>query len=114
MRVCPKCGYTDSACWRVGSHMLYCGMEICRLDELENWEPENAEILKDDKTVKIDKRGNRMMIRGHYAYKLTSKGWVYRQDIQLWKVAPFSKTDAEKVLKPLPRSQTKLIEAKQP
>ena len=95
MRICPKCGYEDLPCWRVGSHMLYSDIDICRISELEEYDKELAEKIRsfpvgDKRNCYRDK---------YYAYYLTKKGWVYRQPLFLWKVAPFSKPDAEKYVK---------------
>jgi len=103
MKQCLKCGYEDSACWRAGAHMCYSGMEICRLSELFDWEPDLAKRIK-------ELRKGEVLVDNFNAYKLTKKGWVYRQPLFLYKVAPFKRPDWERYKKPLPLGQTKLLE----
>lgn len=107
MRVCPKCGYHDKPCWRIGFHMLYSGMEICRIDELEEWEKKIAVGLNGSQD--IDKRGNKFFKTLFHAYKLTKKGWVYRTSLELFNAFHFQKAKIEKYVKPIPKEQRKLI-----
>jgi hypothetical protein len=66
MRVCPKCGHKDSLIWRNNPHRLY--TSYCRIDELESWEPQIAQIVQAKKDVNIN----------GYIYHLNKAGIVCR------------------------------------
>ena len=69
--VCPKCGWKDSPCWRNARFYMYC--TTCRIDELEEFEPDIAKKLKEETPIEISP----------FHYKLTRYGWVYRTPIKL-------------------------------
>ena len=66
MFVCPKCGFKDSPIWKACNWELYA--VYCRIDELESFDKELADIL----------RANKETEKGAYYYRLTKSGYVHR------------------------------------
>ena len=60
MFVCPKCGFRDDPCWKAHRYFLYA--VYCRLDELEVFDKELADKLRETPDLEI----------GPYAYHVTS------------------------------------------
>jgi len=96
---CPKCGFTDSPCWRTSKYHPFAVQTT--LDELETWEPELAGALRE--------RGR--LDRPPYHYRLTKTVRVYRLLIEL-KTTYSHGGWTEKYRPPLPPGQKKLVEGK--
>jgi hypothetical protein len=92
--VCPKCGFRDSPCWRASHWFLY--TLTCKIDELDQFEPEIAKILREKKEVEI----------GAYYYKMSKFGRVYRVIKEL--KGEYKRGHWQE--KPKPPGQTKLSE----
>jgi len=101
--VCPDCGYIEYH-WRPKTWDTTCGDWLCRLSELQEFNPEFAERLKKEKEV-TDKT---------FAYKISKTGiWVIRRWIKIYEIQGWKNIPAEKVIKgqvTLSSVQTKLLE----
>jgi len=77
MRVCPKCGFEDPPYWRKGQGDHYGDMDICRIEDLDENQPEVAKALREHGEFFDD----------YYAYRLTKprKIWVKRRWIGIYK-----------------------------
>ena len=98
--ICPKCGYVEYN-WRPKTWDTTCGDWLCRLSELELFDPVLAKRVREEKEVVIEP----------YAHKLNKTGvWVIRRWTQIWKIQGFKNIPAEKVKKPKDHFQKKLSE----
>ncbi|SRR6266480_2402990 len=78
MRECPNCGYQDSPHWH--PRIFDYEIDICRLEDLENMDPDLARELRYGYSVQ----------KGVYAYKITKSKVVYRMHYPLFKVRGWS------------------------
>ena len=86
--VCPSCGYVEYH-WRPKTWDTTCGDWLCRLSEVQNFNPDLAEKLKHGDVT--DK---------HFAYKISkTKVWVIRRWIEIYKIQGWKNIPAEKVIK---------------
>ena len=76
MRVCPKCGFTDSPIWR-NKMALRLYVQYCHIEELDDFEPEVAKELRKEwgKSNYYFKDGIK--------YRINSGGYVDRIDAYL-------------------------------
>lgn len=79
MRVCPKCGFRESPCWkRSFQHNPNGDIDVARIDMLHDYEPEVAKAV-------VKNRGQ-VIIREPFAYILTARAiWVKRVEAQLYR-----------------------------
>ena len=73
MRVCPKCGYRQSECWRNKRWHLYA--EYCHIEELEVFEPDLAMEIREQLP-----RYKYPLKRGPFFYMISRTGHVSRLD----------------------------------
>jgi len=89
MRVCPNCGYVEPFEWRPTSWKSGQYIDICRVSDLQNIDPE---LHSDLKLLPIGET----VLKGHYAYRITRTGvWVQRRWIEIYKVQNWQEIPAE-------------------
>lgn len=89
MRVCPKCGFIEPMEWRPSSWKSGQYIDLCRVSDLENLEPELFKKLK-------DKPIGETILEGYYAYRITKTGvWVQRRWIEIYKIQKWFEIPAE-------------------
>jgi hypothetical protein len=87
--VCPQCGYVEYN-WRPKTWDTTCGDWLCRVSEIEQFNPILAERLKKEHELTDN----------NCAYKISKTGvWVIRRWIQIFKVQGWKNIPAEKVIK---------------
>ena len=79
MRVCPKCGFEESPCWKRSFQQNPNGdIDVARIDWLKDYEPEIAN--------KAEKERGKVVIDGIFAYYLAPRAiWVKRVLTRLYK-----------------------------
>jgi hypothetical protein len=72
VRICPKCGFEDSPCWKRSFQGNPNGdIDVSRIDWLPDWEPEIAK--------KVENKKGEVVIDGIFAYYLGKRAiWVKR------------------------------------
>jgi hypothetical protein len=76
MRVCPKCGHHDPFYWR-GSAVVI-GLEFCKLDQLQEDEPNLAKTLLE---ARKEFGAKNFVFDKDYCYHLTKANTVERQSL---------------------------------
>ena len=71
MRECPQCGFKEPPIWRNKLHRLY--TQYCRLDELEDWDQELANLLKQ----------NNYVFKDGVKYQNNGKGYINKIEAYL-------------------------------
>ena len=105
MRVCPKCGYTDPPYWRNKKHNMY--TDYCRIDELEMWDPEFAEIIKAKKNIKVNGYIYHLTRTGQYIYRIHERDSFNGKS---WREPEQEKHLAKRII---PLNQRRLLECEQ-
>jgi len=79
MRVCPKCGYVESPCWKRSFQGNPNGdIDVARIDMLKDYEPETA--------MEVERQRGKVVVKGVCAYLLSPRAiWVKRVWAQLYK-----------------------------
>jgi len=79
MRVCPKCGYIESPCWKRSFQGNPNGdIDVARIDMLKDSEPKIAHEIEEAKGTVI--------VNSSFAYYLGQRAiWVKRVWVQLYK-----------------------------
>jgi len=71
LRICPKCGFSDSPIWR-NKMALRLYVQYCHIEELDSFEPEVAAALR--------KSENHYLFKDGIKYRLNPQGYVDRVD----------------------------------
>jgi hypothetical protein len=73
MRECPCCGFMESPVWRNVRYRIY--TMYCRIDELDCWEPELAQLLKD----KVKAKDHTDFTIGKYIYHIVKNDIIVQR-----------------------------------
>lgn len=78
MRICPKCGFRESPCWKRSFQGNPNGdVDVARIDALADWEPDVAKEILDNRGV--------VVVDGVFAYLLGVRAvWVKRVEKALF------------------------------
>jgi hypothetical protein len=91
MRVCEKCGYIEPIEWRPTTWKSAQYIDCCRLEDLQNLDPELASDLK-----RAHNTTEATIIKGMYAYRLTKPGvWVLRRWLPIYEIQDWREIPAE-------------------
>jgi len=83
LRICPKCQYHDPPYWRPRIFDNPSSIEITLLENLVKEDLGPANWLRDNPGKTYDSGG-------HYVYRMTRTGMVWRKERELWAVEGWS------------------------
>ena len=87
MRICPKCGYHDSPCWRPRLNRPYC--DYSAVGNIGYSEPELIQKIKEVSPIPF--------YDGHYVYRITKTGRnVERIELEYFKFMGWGREPTEK------------------
>lgn len=107
MRICPQCGYKETPIWRNTLRRLY--TEYCHIGELEAFEPDLANILKEKKFVSINGIKYKLNKSGTHVHRIPAYLCAHPEPNDQRILEPDKETHKCKFI-PWPPNQKKLLE----